>query len=128
MKRILLIALATTAFGLIVAGDVGAQMDHGSHDMDAMHPDTAGSPAEEGYRKAMDTMHSAMSAMPYTGNADIDFVRGMIPHHQAAIDMAKVQLQYGKDPEIRKLSEAIIAAQEAEIDQMEAWLEAHPAQ
>ena len=119
------ILLAAGAFGLLVAGGVQAQTDHSGHDMGAMAP--AASSAEAGYRNAMDTMHESMAAMPYSGDADIDYVRGMIPHHQAAVDMAKVHLEFGKDPELRKLSEAIIAAQEAEIAQMKAWLAAHPA-
>ncbi len=60
--------------------------------------------------------------VPYSGNSDVDFVRGMIPHHQGAIDMAKVQLAHGKDPAIRTLAEKIIADQEKEIAQMKDWL------
>lgn len=66
-------------------------------------------------------MHKSMS-IEFTGDADVDFVRGMIPHHQGAIDMAKIVLKFGKDPETRKLAEGIIAAQEKEIAEMNAWL------
>ena len=53
--------------------------------------------------------------IPYTGDADVDFVRGMIAHHQGAIDMATVVIEYGADPDIRSLAEGIVAAQEKEI-------------
>jgi len=49
----------------------------------------------------------------------------MIPHHQGAIDMPKVELKYGKDPELRKLAEGIVAAEESEIEMMQTWLKAH---
>jgi uncharacterized protein (DUF305 family) len=74
---------------------------------------------------AMQTMMKDMH-MKSTGDADKDFVIMMIPHHQGAIDMAKVQLKYGKDPAIRKLAEAVIAAQEKEIAEMKAWQAANP--
>jgi uncharacterized protein (DUF305 family) len=72
-------------------------------------------------------MSQMMKSMmvPYSGNADIDFAKGMIPHHQGAIDMAKVVLQYGKDPEIKKMSEGVASAQEAEIATMKQWLVVH---
>ena len=66
-------------------------------------------------------MHRDM-AIPLTGNADVDFVQGMIPHHQGAVDMAKIVLQYGADPDIRKMAQEIIAAQEKEIALFRDWL------
>lgn len=66
-------------------------------------------------------MHREM-AITYTGNVDVDFVRGMIAHHQGAIDMAKVVKAFGSDAQIRELAEAIIEAQEAEIAMMNVWL------
>ncbi len=79
----------------------------------------AGSKALE---EANATMHQSM-AIEMTGDVDVDFMRGMIPHHQGAIDMAVIVLKYGKDPEVRKLAEAIVAAQETEISFMKEWLE-----
>jgi Domain of unknown function (DUF305) len=55
----------------------------------------------------MDKMHMAMTAVARSGNSDVDFVRLMLPHHQAAIDMAKTQLLYGKDPQMRRLAQEI---------------------
>jgi len=80
--------------------------------------------SSKAFNDAMGKMHKDMM-ITYSGNADADFVRGMIPHHQGAIDMAKVELKYGKDPELRKLAQAVVTAQEAEIKEMNAWLKKH---
>jgi uncharacterized protein (DUF305 family) len=80
-------------------------------------------PSSQAFTAINTQMHHAM-AITFTGDTDIDFVKGMIPHHQGAIDMAKVVLGFGKDPEVRKLAESVIKAQEAEIAQMNAWLKA----
>jgi uncharacterized protein (DUF305 family) len=76
------------------------------------------------FKAAMDRMHTSMM-IDYTGDPDVDFAHAMMPHHQGAIDMAKVELQYGKDPELRKMAEDIVSAQKKEIAEMKKWLATH---
>ena len=71
---------------------------------------------------SMDKMHMAISTVTRSANSGVDFVRLMIPHHQAAIDMAKAQLLYGKDPQMRRLAQEIITDQQLEIELMQHWL------
>jgi uncharacterized protein (DUF305 family) len=97
-------------------GQGGMMMDHSAHGGADAGPST------KAFEDANARMHKDM-AITFSGNADVDFARGMIPHHQGAIDMAKIELQYGKDPELKKLAEDIIKAQESEIAFLKAWLE-----
>lgn len=71
---------------------------------------------------AMDTMHREMMAPRATGNADVDFLATMIPHHAGAVEMARLVLLHGKDPLVRRLAEDIIAGQQGEITAMQARL------
>lgn len=105
---------------LAMFAPVGAMAEQGAHDGHGAHK----AAVEDIYAPAMKTMHENMMIEP-SGDADIDFVRGMIPHHQGAIDMAKIVLQHGKDPEIQKLAHEVVRAQESEIAFMEAWLKKH---
>ena len=117
------IILMTAALSALMTGPLAAQemkgMDHSKMSMP-----TGGSPSTKAFQDANAKMHKDM-AIQYSGDTDADFVRSMIPHHRGAIDMAKVELAHGKNSEIRKLAEAVIKAQEAEIAEMQAWLKAH---
>src|SRR4029077_14513479 len=108
------VALTILDIGLLRAGAQSETLADGSQS--AADPDWSELVA------SMDKMHMAMGAIKQSGNADVDFVRLMLPHHQAAIDMAKTQLLYGKDPQMRRLAQEIITDQHLEIELMQHWL------
>lgn len=120
MKRILAVAVMTLA-GLGVMGCQHA----GTHDRPEV-PSRYGKSFEHyagemnaGMAKMMHDMH----APGYTGDPDIDFMTMMIPHHQGAVDMARLVLRHGTDPVTRKLAEDIIASQTVEIEGMQRRLD-----
>ena len=118
VKRLAPALFLPAVFALALAAlPAGSEtMDHSGHDMSGME-----SPATMAFMDANMKMHAAME-IEYTGNADLDFIRGMISHHQGAIDMARVVLDHGQNPEVKKLAQGIIAAQEGEIKWMQDWL------
>jgi uncharacterized protein (DUF305 family) len=114
LKRILL-------GGILCAAAASGQMDR-TMEMGAK-------PGSSKFAQDMDVsmklMDHDMSAAPMNGDVDHDFAAMMIPHHQGAIDMAKGELSYGKDPALGLLAEEIIVDQKSEIDLMNLWLKKH---
>ena len=75
--------------------------------------------------QGIEKMHAGMRSITPTGDNDVDFVKLMLPHHQAAIDMAKTELMYGKDPQMHRLAQEIITDQQSETELMQLWLKQH---
>jgi uncharacterized protein (DUF305 family) len=108
----------------LAAGEATTQGQGMTSDHDTTSPGTKQPPpsaATRAYKDAALQMHKDM-AVRYTGNADKDFAATMAAHHKGALEMAKVELTYGTDPEMRQLAQEIIAANEKEIALMRAWL------
>jgi uncharacterized protein (DUF305 family) len=104
---------------LVETRNAGAQ--HSTH----RHNGSAGEQSGDFARAlaaAMDQMHSEMTTPRPTGNADVDFLATMIPHHAGAVEMARLVLVHGTDPLVRRLAEEIIAGQQAEMAAMQARL------
>ena len=87
----------------------------------AMHHDAHKNHGNMPFQKAMDKMHKDMMIKP-SGNIDVDFLKGMIPHHQGAIDVSEELIKKTKDPELKAFAEKIIKDQKAEIKMMQDWL------
>lgn len=113
----LILAAAVSCGGVSNAQD-GTHEHHGDHAQSDL-------PWAKDYDEMMGRMHGPMMEGVKASDPDVAFVKGMIPHHVGAVDMAQIVLKYGKDPEVRKLAHDIIQAQQAEIAQMKAWLAAH---
>ncbi len=110
-----------TALSLVLTAPAFAQQGHQHHGRHAAPVTTAETTSTREFRAAGERMHRDMD-IRYSGNADRDFAAGMIPHHQGAIDMARIQLRHGTDPEMRRLAETVIRTQEAEIAMLRAFL------
>jgi uncharacterized protein (DUF305 family) len=109
--------LLGASLGLTVSAVPAAKGD--SH---ALTGDAAADANWSALSDSMTTMHRALAGVHPSEDADLNFVNLMLPHHQAAIDMAKVQLQYGSDPQMRRLAQEILTDQQSEIELMRLWL------
>jgi uncharacterized protein (DUF305 family) len=143
MKRIRITALAAPlAVCAVLASAPGlAQQSQGTQPMqgapagqgmmqghDMMQRDMPNAPGTRAMMGAMQKMNQDMMAMPMTGDADRDFAMMMRSHHQAAVDMARAEVEHGKDPELKKMARKVISDQEKEIRDLSKWLDRHPPQ
>lgn len=109
----------------LIAAPGGAAQNRG-----AAHAHSQSSSRNACYQRLVDSMqhmHQAMAAVKPASpaSADSDFIRLMLPHHEAAVEMAKVELECGSDPQMKRLAQEIITDQQSEIQLMQLWLQRH---
>ena len=119
--------LLSLALGMSAASFAQHSHDHSPSAAVQLPPSSGDAP----YARFVWEMDAGMAAMMkdmhapgYTGNPDIDFLAMMIPHHEGAVEMARLELLHGRDPAARRLAEDIIASQTVEIEGMKRRLAA----
>lgn len=123
LRTLLITGLTAISLNVMAENPSAHQGHHGHHGSPAAKAGAtaAHAPSTRELQEANATMHKDMD-IAYTGDADIDFLRGMIAHHQGAVEMAQVQLRYGSDSKVTRLAQEIIRAQNLEIAWMQKWL------
>lgn len=109
---------------LVIGTSAFANDAHTGHGGDAA-PAPGPGPANKAYMDSMQNMHDDMHEGIMAKDPDVAFAAGMLAHHEGAVEMARIQLEHGKDEEMRALAKAVIAAQEKEITQLRQWLAKH---
>jgi uncharacterized protein (DUF305 family) len=109
---------------ILTSAPAAATLQEGGHS----HADKANVAADwSALMGSMAKMHAATAQLAPSGDSDVDFVELMLPHHEAAIDMAKTELLYGKDPQMRRLAQEIVTDQQSETQFMQLWMKQHEA-
>jgi uncharacterized protein (DUF305 family) len=125
MRILRQIQAAAVVAAFVAAPAFAQQAAPTQHPMAGMSMSAGGSPADKAMIAGMSRMQREMANVQITGDPDQDFVAMMLPHHSGAIDMAKVELRYGTDPEMRRLAQSIIDGQGKERAMMLAWQAKH---
>jgi uncharacterized protein (DUF305 family) len=123
----ILVGLSTLALGSVGFAEDKAAAANPAHDHSAMPAHDAASKGSHDLHKAMMDGMQEMHSMKMTGNTDVDFASMMIHHHEQAIAMSKAQLKSGKDPEVKRKANEIIAASEKDIAELNKWKSQQPA-
>ena len=120
----------TAALAVLLAVSVSRAQPPHQHEVSPSQGTPSASVTAESFTssmmQAMERMHRDMTIVP-SGDPDRDFAAMMVPHHQGAVDMAKAELQFGKNPVLRRLAQGIIVEQLQEIEVMQRELRQLPA-